>query len=102
MEVELRSHEGRNVITGETQTLPQYQVFVDNRRVGFMGWGVGSRICFVQKVGPVERKDIELKVATLLESVRCESGPVQSSVVPDVPDEVLNPSKEDSSFDDFD
>ena len=102
MNVELREHRGKNMATGKEVTLPQYQVFADGKRVGFLGWGDGKKICFSERIGPLEQRDVEAKVAALLQQPGAEEVVMQSSIVPDVPPELLQPQTEFEDYDDFD
>ena len=102
MNVELTPHRGINMATGKEVTLPQYQVIADGKRVGFLGWGKGKKICFIERIGPLEQHDIELKVATLLQVLGADELVMQSSMVPDVPPELLEPQTEFEDYDDFD
>jgi hypothetical protein len=103
MDVELRPHVGRNCATGAEVTLPQYQVVVDGRRLGFLGWGQGKKICFIERVGPLERVDIENKVAQLLKVTTAGKLHAITSVqAPDVPEHLLQTTTEEVECDDFD
>ena len=97
MEVELREHRGINIATGVDECLGQYRVFVDGRAVGFMGWGKSSKLSITTRVGPIERQEIAEKVSRLM------MRDVQSSMMPDVPDDVMQPEgMEDATLDDLD
>lgn len=100
--VDLTAHKGRNMATGKEQTLPQYQVILDGQRVGFLGWGAGKKICFTERLSPIEQRDVETKVQEILKIALGQDEMVASVVVPDVPPELLQDQSEDIEFDDFD
>lgn len=96
MKVELRGHYGRNVATGEQVYLNQSRVFVDGCSVGFIGDHPGAKLLLSVGFGPIEREKIEAEV------FKHRAGPVATSEAPDVPEELLQPPREEINFDDFD
>ena len=95
MIVELRTMTGRNVATGKVVDVPQHQVFIDNRRVGFLPWKPGSRLMLTEKLGPVELEELERLIREQVPTVG------DTVPVPDVPPDMLE-ANQGAIDDDFD
>lgn len=94
MHVELQKHLSTNIATGRQVQFKQYRVVVDGTTVAYKSWATGSKICFVGRVSPLDREEIEKQVGNLL------GGAPKSVQPPDVSKEDLD--KEEEHYDDFD
>lgn len=88
MEVEIKEHRARNVITKKIQTLPQYKVYLDGRRVGFIGWHEDAKLLLIEELGPVEQVELELRVGWLL------NREVTSNTIPEIQEPAKAPGEE--------
>ena len=66
MEVQLKPCEGRNLATGKVESHEQYRVIVDGTLVGYKSWNFGSAICFIGRVSPTDKEQIESEVDLIL------------------------------------
>ena len=99
MLVELRDHIGRNIATGKMESVGQCRVWIDGKPVGYIGWGIADKLILMKRYGPIEMKEIETKVAAMMERT------VVSTTKPDVPAELLKPRDDEYGEewqDDFD
>lgn len=66
MEVKLKSCKGKNLATGKIETHPQYALEVDGTLVGYKSWEHGSSICFIGRLSPQDKEEIESEVDLIL------------------------------------
>jgi hypothetical protein len=66
MEVQLKACEGKNLATGRVESHEQYRVIVDGTLVGYKSWNFGSAICFIGRVSPTDKEQIESEVDLIL------------------------------------
>ena len=92
MEVQLKACEGRNLATGKMETHEQYQVVVDGTLVGYKSWKFGSAICFIGRVSPTDKEQIESEVDLIL------GDDAKGIMPPEVPEET---EKEEENIDDL-
>lgn len=62
MLVELRDHVAKNVITKKLTSLNQFKVYLDGKRVGFIGKHEGAKLCLVRQFDDMTRVELELQV----------------------------------------
>ena len=66
MKVELHPHKGINMATRVEETLPQYQVILDGKVVGYKSWDFGSKILFVTRLSPEDVTEVKNQVEHIL------------------------------------
>ena len=98
MNVQLIPHTARNVATGKKESFSLYRVCMDDVFIGMIGWKPESKLLLTVRLGPIEEQQVQEHVAKLLKRK------IQSSTVPDVPEELMHPENEDEELgvDDFD
>jgi len=97
MQVQLLSHEAANFATGKRETLPQYKVVVDGTTVGYKSWKDGSKVCFIARISPLDKAEIEKQVEVILGSKVSSVEPADYD-----PDKDTLDSLEQDFQDDFD
>lgn len=97
----LESHTAKT-IHGRQVVYDQYKVCFEDKDyraiVGYVGFKAGSAVCFITKLGPIEKKFIVERVAKLLES----ENPLRSVEPVDIPPELMEDKKDDDIEIDFD
>ena len=71
----------------------QYRVRVDRLVAGYIGWHEGAKLMLIKSFGPIEREEIEKKVAEQMPNVHGER--VDSMSVPEhIPPELLKTNQQ--------
>lgn len=98
MDVTIEPFIGKSVATGQPVRYEQYRIRVDGKHAGYVGFAPNSPVLLTNRFGPVELKEIESKVAELL-----ERDDVSTNQVPEVSEEMLRkPEEMEAIDDDFD
>ena len=67
MDIKLETHKSTNIATKAEVTFPQYKVMVDGTCVAYKSWKPNTKVCFIGRVSPLDRKEIERVVGLLLQ-----------------------------------
>ena len=99
MNVELKEHIGKSMASNREVKNKQYRILVDGKHAGYVAFHDGAPICLTRRFGPIEKKEIESQVATLLPGKRKPTG-----MAPEVPEELMKKDNREEFADanDFD
>lgn len=97
MIVDLKPHNGRCLRTGKPIRIPQDRIFVDGEAVGYLAHKPGSKICLIRRFSPWEVAEIEKQISVITNDERRST-----SMVPEVPEHMLEQKEDEIDINDID
>lgn len=103
MDVKVETFSARGLGSGRNVTPRVYRIRVDGMVAGFMGWQRGAKLTFHRQYSPIDRVEIEKKVAESLAESQGDAAVEQvESVTPPAAPEGFFQSKTSANDDDLD